>query len=161
MLLDCALYFPMVNLTERYSMTSSKDYSTMNDNWWAISRFTTKSDYLIGQNFGGQNCRKSDMLPKILSGENFCLPKIFSAEIFCPLKSKTCQINTNLMLKHIFLVNCMVEIRNRWKNFVGQNCRNFDLVTKILSAENFCPPKILSAVILSDYFIASLSLVQL
>ena len=30
--------------------------------------------YLIGQNFGGQNCRKSDLLP-------FCPPKILSAEI--------------------------------------------------------------------------------
>ena len=34
--------------------------------------------------------------------------------------------------------------------FGGQNCRNFDLVPKILSAEKFCPPKILSAEILSD-----------
>ena len=35
------------------------------------------------------------------------------------------------------------------KNFVGQNCRNFDLVPKILSAKKFCPAKILSAEILS------------
>ena len=27
--------------------------------------------YLIGQNFGGQNCRKSDLVPKILSAEKF------------------------------------------------------------------------------------------
>ena len=49
-------------------------------------------DYLIGQNFGGQNCRESDLLPKILSAEKFCPPKMLSAEIFCPLKSKECQI---------------------------------------------------------------------
>ena len=61
-------------------------------------------------------------------------------------------------LKHVKLIqistyfSCELygEIRNRWKNFVGQNCRNFDLVPKILSAEKFCPPKILSAEILSD-----------
>ena len=40
------------------------------------------------------------------------------------------------MLKHIFLVR--------------QNCRNFDLVPKSLFAEKCCPPKILSAEILSD-----------
>ena len=48
--------------------------------------------YLIGQNFGGQNCRKYDLLPKILS-----------AEIFCPLKISTCLINVKLMLKHFSL----------------------------------------------------------
>ena len=62
-----------------------------------------KLNYLIGQNFGGQNCRNSDWLPKILSAEKFCLPKIFSAEKFCPLKYKTCQINTHFILKHSFL----------------------------------------------------------
>ena len=37
------------------------------------------------------------------------------------------------------------------KNIIGgQNCRNFNLVPKILSAEIFCLPKILSAEILSD-----------
>ena len=56
--------------------------------------------YLIGQNFGGKNCRKSDLLPKILSAKKFSPPKILSGEIFCPLKSKTCLINTNLMLSY-------------------------------------------------------------
>ena len=88
---------------------------------------TEKMD-LIGQNFGGQNCRKSVLLPKILS-----TPNIFSAEIFCLLKSKTRQINTNLM----FLVNCMGKWRNRWKNFVGQSCRNF----RNFVHWKFCPPK--------------------
>ena len=32
----------------------------------------------------------------------------------------------------------------RTKSFVGQNCRNFGLVSKILSDENFCLLKILS-----------------
>ena len=36
--------------------------------------------YLIGQNFGGQKCRKFGFVPKILSAEKFCLPKILSAE---------------------------------------------------------------------------------
>ena len=45
------------------------------------------------------------------------------------------------MLKHIFIVNCMGNSETDEKNFVGQNCRNFDLVPKILSAEKFCPPK--------------------
>ena len=30
------------------------------------------------------------------------------------------------------------------KKFVGQNCRNFELVSKILSDDKFCPSKILS-----------------
>ena len=47
----------------------------------------------------------------------------YDAEINCPLKYKTCQINTNFILKHIFLVNC---IKNK--------SRNFDLVRKILSS---------------------------
>ena len=41
------------------------------------------------------------------SVSNTLSDKILSAEIFFPLKSKICQIDTNLMLKHIFLVNCM------------------------------------------------------
>ena len=28
--------------------------------------------YLIGQNFGGQNCRKSDLLPQIFVRRKFC-----------------------------------------------------------------------------------------
>ena len=36
------------------------------------------------------------------------------------------------------------------QKFVGQNCRNFDLVSKILSDEKFSPTKILSVEILSD-----------
>ena len=32
------------------------------------------------------------------------------------------------------------------QKFVGQNCRNFDLVSKVLSDEKFCPSKILSNV---------------
>ena len=36
--------------------------------------------YLIGQNFGGQKCRKFSLLPKILSAETFCPPK------FCPIR---------------------------------------------------------------------------
>ena len=69
------------------------------------------SPYLIGQNFGGQICRKSDLLQKILSAEMFCPPKILSAEIFCPLKYKTCQINTNV--KTYFSCELYEEIRNR------------------------------------------------
>ena len=45
-----------------------------------------------GQNFGAQNCRKSDLLPKILS-----------AEIF-PLKSIK---DIKLIQTHISIVNCM------------------------------------------------------
>ena len=44
--------------------------------------------YLIGQNFVGQKCRKSGLLPKILSSEKCCQPKILSAEIFSKLKFK-------------------------------------------------------------------------
>ena len=38
-------------------------------------------EYLIGQNFGEQKCRKYDLLPKILSAEKFCPPKI------CPIRT--------------------------------------------------------------------------
>ena len=40
----------------------------------------THTIYLIGQKFGGHNCRKFDLVPKILSAEYFCPPKIMSAE---------------------------------------------------------------------------------
>ena len=36
------------------------------------------------QNFGGQNCRKSDLLPKVLSAEEFGTQK------FCPPKYFVC-----------------------------------------------------------------------
>ena len=45
---------------------------------------TKQMVYLIGQKFGGQNCRKFGLMPKFLSAEKFCPPKILSAEIFCP-----------------------------------------------------------------------------
>ena len=32
--------------------------------------------------FGGQKCRKFEMVPKILSAEKFCPPKVLSAEFF-------------------------------------------------------------------------------
>ena len=90
--------------------------------------FVVLIEYLFGLNFGGQNCRKSDWLPKILS-----------AEIFCQQKFKTCQIN---IISYEKLFSCFNkklkvydEIRNRWKIFVGKNSRNFELVLKILSAE--------------------------
>ena len=35
---------------------------------------------LIGQKFGGHNCRKFGLVPKIMSAENLCPPKILSAE---------------------------------------------------------------------------------
>ena len=62
---------------------------------------------------GGQNCRKYDLLPKILSAEKFCPPKILSAEIFCPLKFKICQMNTNLILNFFFPFELYGELRNR------------------------------------------------
>ena len=79
--------------------------------------------YLIGQKFGGQNCRKLGSVPKILSDEKFCPPKVLSAEFFFSIQKR---------------------------HFGGQKCRNFGLLPKILSAERFCPPKILSAEFLSD-----------
>ena len=46
------------------------------------------------------------------------------------------------------------QVRRLWylmgQKFVGQNCRNFGLVSKILPDEIFCPSKILSYEILSD-----------
>ena len=39
---------------------------------------------------------------------------------------------------------------NRTKIFGGQKCQKFESVPKILSAEYFCPPKIMSAEFLSD-----------
>ena len=38
--------------------------------------------YLIGQNFGGQKCRKSGLLPNILSAENFFRRKFFMPKYF-------------------------------------------------------------------------------
>ena len=56
----------------------------------------------------------------------FCPTKDFVRRKFCP----------------IFQYKSQVKI--------GQNCRNFDLLSKILSDEIFCPSKILSDEILSD-----------
>ena len=56
----------------------------------------------------------------------FCPTKHFVRRKFCP----------------IFQYNSQVKI--------GQNCRNFGLVSKILSDKIFCPSKILSDEILSD-----------
>ena len=56
----------------------------------------------------------------------FCPTKHFVRRKFCP----------------IFQYKSQVKI--------GQNCRNFGLVSKILSDEIFCPSKILSDEILSD-----------
>lgn len=44
-----------------------------------VNKSSTVS-YLIGQKFGGPNCRKSNLLPKILSADNFCQPKL------CPIR---------------------------------------------------------------------------
>ena len=85
-----------------YYLLFSSCFNVDNMFHWAYIVFFSRITCLFGQNFGGQNFRKSDLLPKILSAENFYPPKILSAEIFCPLKSKTCQINTNLMLKTYF-----------------------------------------------------------
>ena len=41
----------------------------------------TQLVYLIGQNFGGQNFRNFEFVPKILSAEKFCPPKILSAKM--------------------------------------------------------------------------------
>jgi hypothetical protein len=42
-----------------------------------------------------------------------------------------------------------------WNSFGRQTCRNFDIVPKTLSVENYCPPKILSAEFWSDKLSAS------
>ena len=47
------------------------------------------------------------------------------------------------------VISYRTKIR-RTKYFGGQKCQKYDDVPKILSAENFCPPKILSVEILSD-----------
>ena len=67
------------------------------------------------------------------------MPKILSAEIFCPLKSKTYQINTKLMLKHIFILNCVGN------NKTDEKIRWTKLPKIPLGAENFVRRKILSA----------------
>ena len=87
-----------------------------------------------------QNCRK------------FCPPKIFVHQIFFRRNNLPTEIQhmSNWYKIHVqTFLSCKVyrEIRNSWKIFVGQNCRNFK-VLKILSAEKFCPPKFLSAKIL-------------
>ena len=50
------------------------------------------SFYLRGQNFGGQNCQKSDLLPKILSAEIFCQLKFnmltfFSCKVYGEIRT--------------------------------------------------------------------------
>ena len=52
--------------------------------------------------------------------------------------TQNCQ---NISYPYIFLQNISYLIGQK---FVGQKCRNFSLVSKILSDERFCPSKILS-----------------
>ena len=80
--------------------------------------------YLIGQKFVGQNCRNSAWRRK------FCPTKNCVRRKFCP----------------------MFQYKSQTK--IGHKCRNFGLVSKILSDEIFCPSKILSDEILSDKVIA-------
>ena len=58
---------------------------------------------------------------------------------FCPPKYFVCWKHVKSHVKsHVkthFSCELYGEIRNWWKNFEGQNCRNFDSVPKILSAE--------------------------
>ena len=71
--------------------------------------------------------KSSDKSVEILDGcRKFCLTKNFVRRKFCP----------------IFQYKSQAKI--------GQKCRNFGLVSKILSDEIFCPSKILSDEILSD-----------
>ena len=46
--------------------------------------------------------------------------------------------------KHKLYQIKVLEKIHRTKLFVGQKCRNFGLVSKVLSVEKFCPSKILS-----------------
>ena len=99
--------------------------------WLQLEHFVTKAAIYIyiytlsDKNSADKNFRRTKVPKFRVGAENFVRRKVLSAENFVRRK-------------------CF------WMTFGGQNCRNFDLVPKILSAENFCPPKILSAEFLSD-----------
>ena len=72
-------------------------------------------------------------LPKNwLSAENFVHREFFSAKKF---------VRGNIL---------SAEIQNQWQIFIWQNCRNFELVSNILSTEIFFPPKFFPPKFLSD-----------
>ena len=92
----------------------------------------TQRKYLIGQNFGGQKCRKSGLLPKILSAEIFYRLKFKIYPV--PLPSNHIElINMKFMLKYktddkTFSADKIAKISNWW-------------VPKIFVRRKFCPPK--------------------
>ena len=78
-------------------------------------------------------------LPKIcLAAENFCPPKVLSAEI-CSVKSKTSQIDTNFMLRHIFLVNCNGEIRQTNEKISSDKTAKISTWCRKFLSAKFCP----------------------
>ena len=69
--------------------------------------------YLIGQKFGGQNCRKFGLAPKVLSAEKFCPPKILSAEIFVRrIFVRRIFVQKLITIIHVFMLLPKIDMRN-------------------------------------------------
>ena len=86
-------------------------------------------------------------VPKIwLAAKNFVRRK------FCPPKYFVHKNSKYTLYLQIISKSYQTSVKSKMnKTFLGgQNSRNFELVPKTLSAKKFCPPKILSAEILSD-----------
>ena len=66
---------------------------------------------------------------------------------------KFCQTKNFVHRKFCSIFQC----KSRAK--IGQKCRNFGLVSKLLSDEIFCPTKLLSDEILSDKMLARVSII--
>ena len=116
-----------------------------------MSRAKVIPPHIIGQKFVGQKCRNFGFVSKIFSDENFVQyfntkvrqksDKIVEIRALC---RKVCP--TKNFVRRIF---CPI-LQYKSQTNVGQHCRNFGLMSKILSDEIFCPKKILSDEILSD-----------
>ena len=108
----------------------------------AISRIT----YLIGQ-----NCRNFGLVSKILSDKNFCLSKNLSNILIQKSgKNRTKLSKFRLGVKSFVRRKFCPMFQYKTQAKIGQKCRNFCLVSKILSDEMFCPSKILSDELFSD-----------
>ena len=82
-------YFKIITKKETFQNWNNK-YRFIKDTHLVFFVFM----YLIGQNFGGQKCRKSGLLPKILSPEKICPPKWKRNIIWFFSADKTAEISS-------------------------------------------------------------------
>ena len=113
---------------------------------WVGYLHFSKRDGLRPWDFGGQNCRKSDLLPKTFSFEKFVRRKFCTPLYFVHWNLKPIKFDTKIMLKQIFIVNCMGRWESHEKKSLDKTAENSTWCRKFRPPKNyvrrsFCPPK--------------------